>query len=375
MFTKLDAKGSGKSSSAEAVAAPDDSGRKLLAWFHRTRRPLPWRNTSDPYRIWISEVMLQQTRAAAAVPYYERFLRRFPDLNSLAQSSETELLRYWSGLGYYSRARNLRRAARYIVSRMGGAFSSRYADWKELPGVGPYTAAAVASIAFGEPVAVLDGNVARVLARMTNHSGDIRSARVREALRRRAQAWLEATRSGGKGGSHTPETANTAGNFNQALMELGATICVAQNPRCSLCPVAAHCQALLLGTQNGLPVRLESRRPVRLRIAVAVVERGRKLLLRQRPPHSSQMPGFWELPQAENEQPDPDCLASLGLTLKERLREFRHSITYHNYTITVFRAALRGPTPQGFRWRAVEELPEIPLTTITKKALKTIAAV
>ncbi len=319
--------------------------------------------------------MLQQTRAATAVPYYERFLQRFPDLNSLAQSSESELLQCWSGLGYYSRARNLRRAAQYMVSRMSGVFPSRYIEWKELPGVGPYTAAAVASIAFGEPVAVLDGNVARVLARITNHSGDIRSARVRGTLRRRAQAWLEATRSNGKEGSCASGTANTAGDFNQALMELGATICVTQNPRCLLCPVAGHCQALLFGMQNKLPVRLESRRPVQLRIAVAVVERGRKLLLRRRPPHSSLMPGFWELPQAENEPPDPDCFASLGLTLKERLWEFRHSITYRNYTVTVFRGVLRGPAPASFRWRAVEELPKIPLTTITRKALKAITGV
>ncbi|HYM12104.1 MAG TPA: A/G-specific adenine glycosylase, partial [Bryobacterales bacterium] len=143
----------------------------MTAWFRRNQRPLPWRRTKDPYRIWVSEIMLQQTRAAAVEPYYERFLQRFPDLRALAGSSDAELLRCWSGLGYYSRARNLRWAAQHILSRLGGRFPTTYEQWKALPGVGPYTAAAVASIAFGAPVAVLDGNVARVMARVANHHG------------------------------------------------------------------------------------------------------------------------------------------------------------------------------------------------------------
>ena len=283
--------------------------------------------------------MLQQTRAAAVKPYYERFLRRFPDLKSLARSKEAELLECWSGLGYYSRARNLRRAAQQV----NGVLPKTYEGWKALPGVGPYTAAAVASIAFGEPVAVLDGNVIRVMARLTNEGGDVRLPRVREELRSRAQALLDR---------------RNPGEFNQALLELGATVCLPRNPLCLLCPVSGHCEAFRLGVQNQLPVKLGGRKPVREQITVAVVERNGSLLLQQRPEDASLMPGFWELPQDAE-----------GLSLGSLIREFRHSITYHEYTIRVFRATLHGRPPAGFQWVSRRKLASLPLTTITRKAL------
>lgn len=294
--------------------------------------------------------MLQQTRAAAVIPYYERFLKRFPTVERLARASDAELLECWSGLGYYSRARNLRSAAQQIVRELRGEFPQKFEMWMNLPGVGSYTAAAVASIAFGEAHAVLDGNVARVMARWTAERGDVRSATVREKLRERAQALLDRA---------------NPGESNQAMMELGATVCLPRNPLCLVCPVAAWCEARRLGIQEELPVKLGKREPVRERITVALVERDGSLLLRQRPEDASLMPGFWELPQADGDTA-PAALIELG----EALKRFRHSITYHEYSVTVFRAALRGRRPAGFRWVARSALASLPLTTITRKALK-----
>ena len=299
--------------------------------------------------------MLQQTRAAAVVPYYEAFLKRFPDLGALARSRESELLECWSGLGYYSRARNLRRAAQWIVSHLAGKLPETYLQWLQLPGVGPYTAAAVTSVAYGAPVAVLDGNVARVMARLTNHRGDARSARAREELQSRAQELLNRRH---------------PGDFNQALMELGATVCLPRRPRCPECPVEKWCEARRLGVENELPVKLREREPVRLGIAVALVRRNGKILLRRRPATASLMPGFWELPQAEGTNLDPGCLHPLRLGLAEPLGCFRHSITYHEYTVTVFRAALRGRPPAGYQWIGPNKRQRLPLTTVTRKALE-----
>src|SRR5579862_6586746 len=194
---------------------------RLLAWYDARHRDLPWRSTTDPYRIWVSEVMLQQTRAEAVIPYYERFLERFPNAAALAVASEQEVLAWWSGLGYYSRARHLHKAARLVAD----GFPKTYETIRELPGVGDYTAAAIGSIAFGLPHAVVDGNVLRVVARIENDAADIAAPRTRERFRTVAQNWLEQA------------PADSFGAFNQALMELGATICLPRNPACTTCPV------------------------------------------------------------------------------------------------------------------------------------------
>ncbi len=316
---------------------------KLLAWYRRSRRPLPWRGTRDPYRIWISEVMLQQTRVAAVLPYYERFLARFPDVAALASAPEPELLAAWSGLGYYSRARNLQRAARQIVAR--GGFPRDYDSIRALPGVGAYTAAAIASIAFGLPRAVLDGNVARVLARLANDHGDIRSGAVRRRLEESARALLDARR---------------PGDFNQALMELGATVCLPRAPRCESCPLNAHCLARQENTAGRLPVSSGRAPAIREERALAVVRGPRGLLLRQRGAGEARLAGFWELPEASE-------LGNPALTRK--LGEFRHSIVNRNYAISVWEATLRR-APRGFRWVAERELERLPLSTAARKALR-----
>jgi A/G-specific adenine glycosylase len=212
--------------------------KSLLEWFRQYQRALPWRKSKDPYRVWLSEIMLQQTRVAAVIPYYERFLERFPGLHSLANAPEEEVLRLWSGLGYYGRARNLEKAARRIVAEYDGVFPKTKEKILTLPGIGDYTASAIASIAFDEKCAVLDGNVARVLSRLGAVRGNLRDAKKWQDLQDRASKLLDL---------------NSPGDWNQAMMELGAIVCTPRAPQCLLCPVAQHCQGRKQGVAESLP--------------------------------------------------------------------------------------------------------------------------
>jgi len=319
--------------------------RLLLEWYERAHRDLPWRRTSDPYRVWLSEIMLQQTRAQTVAPYFERFLERFPTVEALAAAEEDEALALWSGLGYYSRARNLLRAARLI--HRAGAFPADYAGLRGLPGVGDYTAAAIASIAFGLPYAVLDGNVLRVVARMENDAAEIGSARTRERFRAIAQEWLDPLRPGA---------------FNQALMDLGATVCLPKNPLCPACPLESRCAARAEGTAARLPVKLRKTAPARIEGALLLVRKGRRVLLRREDTGTARMAGFWGLPAPEDLP---------GARLGACLGEFRHSITWHRYTLRVHAAKIgaRGAPPE-FRWFDPPELAGIPLSTTASKALR-----
>jgi len=321
--------------------------RLLLAWYRGGHRDLPWRRVSDPYLIWVSEVMLQQTRARVAIPYYQRFIERFPTVAALASAGEEEVLTLWSGLGYYARARNLLRAARQVAA--AGAFPREYDDIRALPGVGDYTAAAIASMAFQLPCAVVDGNVLRVVARVENDAADIASPRTRERFRAVAQAWLDPRH---------------PGLFNQALMELGATVCLPGKPRCGVCPLASLCRARESGTVLELPVKLRKTRPVRIAGALLLARKGRRILLRQREAGAPRMAGFWDLPA-------PDDLP--GARTGQVFGEFRHTITHHHYTFTVLAAAARrpaGPAGPRFRWFDPSALTRIPLSTTARKALK-----
>jgi A/G-specific adenine glycosylase len=313
----------------------------LLDWYQATRRDLPWRGTHDPWRILLSEVMLQQTRVVAVVPYYERFLERYPTPQALAEAPEQELLAAWSGLGYYARARNLQRAAKAITEL--GAFPDTLEQIRDLPGVGDYTAAAVASIAFGLPHAVLDGNVVRVLSRLTAERGEVQSSGVRVKLQQSAQTMLDPRR---------------PGDFNQAVMELGATVCLPRNPQCLLCPLREHCAARAEGIQNELPVKLNKRDAIKLAIELLLVEKDGRVLMRQRGAHEPRLAGFWELPE-------PRYIPGAHRTGK--LGEFRHSITRHDYTVEVWQAE-PVKAPKGFRWIDFDELPALPLATTARKA-------
>ena len=280
-----------KSSRRETIPSIEDSrsrsdALRLLRWYDGARRELPWRETSNPYEIWVSEIMLQQTRVRTVIPYYRRFLERFPTVDALAAASIEEVLASWSGLGYYRRARQLHAAAQQIEAG-GGKIPETYAEWLTLPGIGPYTAAAIASIAFGEYVPVLDGNVERLLTRRLAWEGEPKKAAGKKVLLAAAARLLEPSR---------------AGDSNQALMELGARICIPRAPRCDECPLREGCRARMEGDPEQYPTATKRRPTERIDLAVAVARRKGKILMYQRPKESSLMAELWELPNVPTEQ-------------------------------------------------------------------------
>ncbi len=339
-------------------ARRDTVRRRLLAWYRREQRDLPWRRTSDPYRVWLSETMLQQTRVETVVPYYERFLTAFPDIEALAASDEEDVLRLWAGLGYYARARNLRRAAQIVVRDHGGALPRDATALAELPGVGRYTLGALRSIAFKEPAAIVDGNVRRVLSRLC-------------AAKRLADtdAWRLA-------GELVP--ARDPNQFNQALMELGATVCTPRKPACPTCPVASVCEARASGRPEDFPAPARKAKPRVVHAFGGVfVRRGRVLLLR-RPSHGL-LGGLWEIPNVPD-QPASALLALLrertGLRAEagEPLGEIRHQFSHIDLTLEVLRLDdLGGRLSAGARADSrlcdAEALAELPLSRLMKKAL------
>ncbi len=305
--------------------------RRLLRWYDCSQRELPWRGIADPYRTWVSEVMLQQTRVAAVLAYYERFVQRFPDVRSLARAPESAVLAAWSGLGYYRRARLLHRAARMIAGERGGKLPGSVAEWRELPGIGRYTAAAIASIALGEPVAVVDGNVERVLGRLI-----ARSAVSHKNQWELAEQLLSRER---------------AGDFNQAMMELGATVCLPGEPLCGECPVARLC-ARVCGRDARTPAGGKPAVRLKREIAYVLATRNGKVRLRRRAASERLMPGMWELPAAGGNGTRPAAV-------------LRHAITRTDYRVKVF----EGSSRQG-EWVALHRLARLPLTGLTKKILK-----
>lgn len=305
--------------------------RALLRWFDREKRSLPWRGTNDPYKILLSEVMLQQTRVAVVKERYKQFLRQFPSVFRLARAREESVLAAWSGLGYYRRARALHAAARSVRER--GAFPASAAELMELPGIGRYTAAAVASIAFGEPAAVVDGNVKRVLERL--NGGELAG----EAYWQAAQYLLEPRR---------------PGDFNQSMMELGATVCLPGQPLCERCPVTAFC-----ASRGASPCKKDSGQQVRKKatLSYGLAQRDGAVLLRQRYPDVSLMPGMWELP----------VLKSKAEQTSHPLLKVRHSITTTDYNVFVF--PIRSGKLPGL-WVKLQSANRLPLTGLTRKILR-----
>lgn len=332
--------------------------RQLLRWYRGGHRDLPWRGETDPYRIWISEVMLQQTRVEAVRPYYSRFLARYPTVAALAAAPLDEVLATWAGLGYYRRARLLHRAAGRVVSEHGGRWPTEHASILRLPGIGEYTAAAIASIAFDEPRAAIDGNAFRVLARLADERRDIRRAAAKRSLQALGQELAESTSPGERG------------DFTQALMELGATVCLPRAPKCMACPWAGTCAGLAAGSAPGLPVRKRGRVARSVEISVAIARRDGRVLVRQRPRDAAVMPGFWELPSAEGPGEALEGLPELASVNPVRTVSFSHAITVTNYTCHVFEASPGREPGGGFRWMSAEELRGAPLTTISRKALR-----
>jgi A/G-specific adenine glycosylase len=342
-----------------------------LTWFDQHRRDLPWRRTSDPYRIWLSEVMLQQTRVETALPFYNRFLEKFPTVGDLAAAELEEVLALWSGLGYYRRARQLHAAARQIAA--AGAFPATVEELLGLPGVGAYTAAAVASIAFGVAAPVMDGNVERVLSRCLALEGDPRAGGVRGQLLAAAAELLDPRRTG---------------DSNQALMELGATLCSPRRPKCLLCPLLAGCRAAREGDPERYPSPKAKRESERHRLLVAVVEDGAGVLLFRRPEDSTLLAGTWELPWVTLERdgvaatadPGADLAGRYGgrWTVGPRAAGVRHGITYRDLKIDVHRAELawggevRDGMAAGFFDAAGRA--GLPLSSLVGKALGALGA-
>jgi len=323
---------------------PADFRKALLSWYDGSRRDLPWRASNDFYRVWISEIMLQQTRVEAVIPFYRRFLERFPMVADLAAASPNDVLTLWSGLGYYTRARNLHLAAKWIVAQ---GLPKTHGEVLALPGVGAYTSAAVASISLGLPHAAVDGNVVRVIARLTNDASEITSPAARRRFAEEAARLLDQRR---------------PGDFNQAMMELGATICTPRALRCGTCPVQKFCGAFAAGTQNELPVKLKKQKAREVALDLLMLERDGHIFLVERPESERRLAGFSELPERR---------------LFPRLRaakagEFAHQIVNDRFRITLWVAKRSAKPPARLpagKWCKVLSLDKIPLTTITKKAL------
>ena len=301
-----------------------NNSERLLRWYDRAQRSLPWRETKDPYSIWVSEIMLQQTRVEVVIPYYRAFLERFPRVEVLAEAPLEEVLALWSGLGYYRRARMLHSAAGRVVEL--GAMPRTARELQELPGVGPYTAAAIASIAFGEVIPVLDGNVERLLCRRLALAEDPKRAPVRRRLLEVAANYLDRVR---------------PGDSNQALMELGATLCRPQGPRCDRCPLAEDCQGLLTGEPEIFPSPRPRRQVERVELVVAVVREGEQVLFFRRSEDDELMPGLWELPNVPREGSRRAMERAFGARygsrwhLEPAVGRVRHSITFRALTLHV----------------------------------------
>lgn len=339
----------------EEIVAP------LLAWYRQSARILPWRENTDPYRVWVSEIMLQQTRVDTVVPYYERFMARLPSVQALAEVREEELLKLWEGLGYYSRARNLQKAARCICKESGGAFPGSYEQLCSLPGVGPYTAGAIASIAFGLPVPAVDGNVLRVLSRLTENPRDIAEPAVKKQMTAAlAQVY----------------PAGHCGDFTQSLMELGAVVCVPNGlPKCGSCPLRQLCRAFRHGTQTEYPVQTKKQPRRAEQKTVLLLCCGGRAAVRKRP-QGGLLGGLWEFPCLDGALSAAEIAAWLEqqgahAAHIERALSRKHIFTHVEWDMTAYRVSCPHafqPDGGGLVWATPEQLAdEIALPTAFRR--------
>lgn len=355
---------------AEALAGA------LLAWYAANRRDLPWRRSRDPYRIWVSEIMLQQTQVDTVIPYYDRFIRRFPDVQALAEAPEEDVIKLWEGLGYYSRARHLHQAAQQLVDRYRGRLPDRAADLAALPGVGRYTAGAVASIAYGEPVSAVDGNVVRVIARLACETESVSAPAVRRRIETLATALIPPGR---------------ASDFNQALMELGALVCAPGQPRCSACPVATWCRGLASGHPERLPAKKPRGRPTPVDVAAAWIEAEDEVFIVRRP-NNGLLGGLWEFPSGEK-APGESWEGAAARAAREKgglavivdrpLARVEHTFSHRRWDLRLFRCRLAdrgGPAARSAsaaggelgRWLAPAALCGLPLPKACHKLLTAV---
>jgi A/G-specific adenine glycosylase len=328
--------------------------KKLITWFEEEFRDLPWRQTRDPYKIWVSEIMLQQTQVKTVLPYYDRFVAAFPTVQDLAAADLSQVLKLWEGLGYYARARNLHKAAQKITVELLGKFPKTVEEVKKLPGIGAYTAAAILSIVFGADLPVIDGNVNRVLARLFTLEMDPKSPQGRRKIQEHAERLL---------------THSRAGDYNQAIMELGALICSPRRPKCLLCPVSTFCQAYAKGEQTKYPIKSAKKERPHIHIAVGLVWNGDRLLIDRRQ-ETAMLGGLWEFPGGKVEEGETyehtvvrEIKEELGIDIEVfgHFMSLNHGYTHFSITLHAYTCAYLAGTPQAlhcadWRWVKKEEL-------------------
>lgn len=348
---------------------------RLLDWFDASARPLPWRAAKDPYAIWISEVMLQQTQVKTVIPYWQHWMRQLPDVRALAGAPTARVLKLWEGLGYYTRARNLQKAAQAIMEQHGGVFPAEFSALLELPGIGRYTAGAIASIAFNQPAPVLDGNVMRVLCRLHGFAGNPRGSDLNRRLWALAGEMVGTAAKTGR--------SNVCGNLNQALMELGATVCTPREPRCAACPLRKRCRAEKLKLAGRIPALPPRKASVPRTFAAIVLERDGSFLVRQRREEGvNQL--LWEWPNFETGSGQapvaPQAVFErLGLRVKN-LSPFltiRHSIMHYRMELRAYRATLRrgaSPPNVGCQWISAGRLAELAFPSAHRRVVQAIVA-
>lgn len=337
---------------------------ELLAWYYKHKRDLPWRKDQDPYQIWVSEVMLQQTKVATVIPYYQRFLKRFPKLEDLAGADEEEVLKLWEGLGYYSRARNLHQAVREVRDSYGGKVPDNPKELSKLKGIGPYTKGAILSIAYNQKQPAVDGNVMRVLSRWFTLFDDIAQPRTRTKMEKIAMELI---------------SEEAPGDFNQALMELGATICTPTSPSCLFCPVPELCNAYQAGLQDELPVKKKKKAPNKTNVLFLAIRVKEELLLEKRPPKGL-LAGLWSLPTIEYKQTDNwkekvenYCSSwQSSFQIKGEIAEFEHIFSHRHWNILLLEIEFsqKPLLPSNYSWVFLHQLDHYAFANVYAKALQ-----
>ncbi|MBI9051707.1 MAG: A/G-specific adenine glycosylase [Anaerolineaceae bacterium] len=338
--------------------------KNLLSWYQKNARQLPWRAIASPYRTFVSEIMLQQTRVETVLPYFERWMQTFPDINALASADEQLVLKMWEGLGYYSRARNLHKAAKLIVEKHNGQLPSSIEDLQKLPGIGPYTAGAIASIAFDQPAIAIDGNIRRVISRLSKITSTLSTPEFENACQETLKDLLPKTH---------------AGDFNQALMDLGATICTPKSPVCSDCPLRKFCQAYSAGVQAQLPYRKRKAAVPHHIVTAGVISQNHQVLLCQRP-NNALLGGLWEFPGGKLEKDETLAEAlmrelveelQIQVAVKQPIGVYDHAFTHFKITLHAFFCDILSgePTPteaQNMQWVSLQDIEQYPMGKVDR---------